>query len=73
MAEPRAPQRERVDQRLGHNQLLDRGQGSGVEHAAVRAGQVEMPRRAGPQPLLGDLAAVNLTHPTLGVQHRDHQ
>ncbi|MGH3522421.1 MAG: hypothetical protein ACRDU4_06235, partial [Mycobacterium sp.] len=59
MAEPRAPQRERVDQRLGHNQLLDRGQGSGVEHAAVRAGQVKMRRGSRPQ-VVADLPAVDL-------------
>lgn len=74
VSEPVAPQRECVDHRLGDDQLIHprRDQPRGVEDTGMRAGQVQVARRPGPQ-VIADLAAVHLTHVPLGVEDRDDQ
>ena len=53
VAEARAPEGQRVDQRLAQDDLLARLERRDVEDAAVRAGQVEVQRRPRPQLVLG--------------------
>lgn len=61
--EPRAPQRQRVDDRLTDDQLLG-PEPSGVEDPVVRAGQVEVPRgRVRVEP-----AAIDLPNLASGVE-----
>jgi hypothetical protein len=70
VAEPGAPERQRVDHRLADDHLpgLDR---LGVPDAPVRARQIQVRRRAWPQ-VIADLAPVHPHHRPRRVDHREH-
>ncbi len=73
---PRAPKGQRVDQRLAQDHGLSRssriGDAGKIPDAAMRTGQIQVQRRARPQPRR-HLAAIQPGHPARRVQHRDHQ
>ena len=72
VAEARAPKRQRVDQRLAHDHLLAGREGGEVPDARVRAGQVQVLRRALPQRSV-DLPAVRLHHLAIEIEDRDDE
>ncbi len=65
------PKRQRVEQSLAQDDLPARAQRRRVEDAPVRARQVQVKRRARPQPR-GDLSTVHLGHSSRLVDDRDH-
>ena len=58
VAEPCAPEGERIDQRLAEDDFRGAGERRLVPHAPMRPRQIQVIRRAQPQ-AFGDLAAVN--------------
>ncbi len=72
MPEPGAPEAQRIDQRLGKDDLIAGRERGEVPHAAVRAGQIQVRRRAGPQPVPG-LAAIQLGHVPVLIEDRDDE
>src|SRR5215831_12763590 len=72
MPEPGAPECQRVDQRLGKDDLIAGGERLDVPHAAVRAGQIQVLRGPRPQ-VVADLPAVDLSDRAVLAKHGDDQ
>jgi hypothetical protein len=72
VAVARAPEGQRVDQRLGQDDLARGGERGAVEDPGVRARQVQVLGRARAQ-VVQQLAAVHLDHVAALVEHRDYQ
>ena len=72
VAEPGAPERHGVDERLAQDHLVRGRYRREVEHPGMRPGQVEVIWRARPQ-VVADLPAVHLGDPTGGVGDRDDE
>jgi len=71
---PRAPERQRVNQRFAQDHFLATGDAGEIEHAAMRAGQVQVLRRAGAQLVIRrDLAAVHLHDRARRIEHGHDQ
>ena len=73
VAVSRAPERHRVDQRLGQDHLATAGRDAlHIPHAAMRAGQIEVQRGASAQ-VVPDLAAIDLGDDAARADHGHHQ
>ena len=72
IAETRAPERQRIDQRFAQDDLFRCFERCFVPHAAVRSREIQMQRRAGPQ-VFCDLAAVHAEHLPCAIEDWNDQ